>query len=193
MVFDLSTTNILLAGAVVALFVAFIFILMKLQPTTESKQSQEPRTNVDKEKPQPLQAPQPLRTSPPSPKPVESSTISSKPSAPATQITRPTPTENQAKLGIPTPTPSRIENREIPKQNKTAPPPAKAELTPTRKDCIHFYGYLHSLPKNTPIPDECFGCVKIVDCLINPNSTSSSSNSNGSHNSSHNSKKRGWL
>jgi hypothetical protein len=163
---------------------------MKLKPTTEDKQSQEPRTNVDREKPQPIQAPQPLKTFPSSPKPVESSTIS-KPSAPLTQIPRPTPTESQAKPSIPTPTPSRIESREPPRQNKTAQVPVKAELTPTRKDCIHFYGYLHSLPKNTPIPDECFGCVKIVDCLISPNSTSS--NSNGNHNSSHNSKKRGWL
>jgi type IV secretory pathway VirB10-like protein len=186
MPFDLSTTNILLAGAVVALFVAFIFILMKLQPTTESKQSQEPRTNVDKEKPQPLQAPQPLRTLPPSPKPAESATIS-KPPVPIAQTSKSQPIGNQVKPSVLTP--PRSENRDIPKQNKTAPTPVKPELTPTRKDCIHFYGYLHSLPKNTPIPDECFGCVKIVDCLINPNSSNSSSNSN----SNRNSKKRGWL
>ena len=189
MSFDLSTTNILLAGAVVALFVAFIFILMKLQPTTESKQTQEQGTNTDEEKPQPLQTSQPLKTLSPSPKSVESSTISSRPSAPAMQTPRPTPTENQAKPSVLTP--PRIENREIPKQNKTAQAPTRAELTPTRKDCIHFYGYLHSLPKNTPIPDECFGCVKIVDCLINPNSAGS--NSSGNRNSNHNSKKRGWL
>jgi len=174
MSFDLSTTNILLAGAVAALFIAFVFVLMKLKPTPENKPSQEPRTNVDKEKPQlPMSPPLP-RTLPPSPKPVETSIISSKPPAQMTQ----------AKPSIPTPAPARIEPREIPKQNKTAPPPAKAELAPTRKDCIHFYGYLHSLPKNTPIPDECFGCVKIVDCLISPNSSLTS-------NSNHNSKKRG--
>jgi len=190
MSFDLSTTNILLAGAVVALFIAFIFILMKLQPT-ESKPSQEQGTNIDKEKPQPLQPSQQQRAlPPPSPKPVESSTIG-KPSAQLTQTPRPMPTEIQTKPSFPPPPPPRTENRETPKQNKTVSPSVKSELTPTRKDCIHFYGYLHSLPKNTPIPDECFGCVKIVDCLINPNSTSS--NSNGSRNSSHNSKKRGWL
>jgi hypothetical protein len=185
MSFDLSTTNILLAGAVVALFIAFIFVLMKLKPTTEDKQSQEPRANVEKEKPQLFQAPQPPRTLQPPVKPIENSSISSKPPAPVIQAPRASPVKNQAKPTVLTP-PS-IENREPPKQNKTAPPPAKAELAPTRKDCIHFYGYLHSLPKNTPIPDECFGCVKIVDCLINPNPTVSRLSSN----SNHNSKKRG--
>ena len=172
MSFDLSTTNILLAGAIVALFVAFIFILMKLQPTTESKQTQEQGTNIDEEKPQPLQTSQPLKTLSSSPKSVESSTISSRPTAPVTQISRPAPTENQTRPSIPTSTaPPRIENREIPKQNKTASPQVKPELTPTRKDCIHFYGYLHSLPKNTPIPDECFGCPRVMQCLF-PNEIS---------------------
>jgi len=31
--------------------------------------------------------------------------------------------------------------------------------------CAHKFGYLKNLPKNTPIPDECFGCPRIVDCL----------------------------
>jgi hypothetical protein len=181
--------NILLAGAIAALFIAFIFVLMKLNPTTENKQSQEQRTNIDKEKPQLLQSPQPPRTLPPSLKSAESSISGSKPTVQTTQAPKAPLVDNQAKQSFPPPTPVRIETREIPKQNKTAPTPVKPELTPTRKDCIHFYGYLHSLPKNTPIPDECFGCVKIVDCLINPNSSNSSSNSN----SNRNSKKRGWL
>ena len=36
------------------------------------------------------------------------------------------------------------------------------------KDCLHFFGYLGGLAKNTPIPGECFGCQRIVDCLITP-------------------------
>ena len=31
--------------------------------------------------------------------------------------------------------------------------------------CTHKFGYLNSLPKNTPIPVECFGCPQIVECL----------------------------
>jgi len=32
-------------------------------------------------------------------------------------------------------------------------------------DCPHFFGYVRRLPKNTPIPDECLGCSRIVECL----------------------------
>ena len=32
--------------------------------------------------------------------------------------------------------------------------------------CAHKFGYLRSLPKNTPIPDECFGCPQILECLV---------------------------
>jgi len=31
--------------------------------------------------------------------------------------------------------------------------------------CPHKFGYLKNLPRNTPIPDECFGCPKVVECL----------------------------
>lgn len=34
------------------------------------------------------------------------------------------------------------------------------------KGCSYKFGYLRSLPKNTPIPDECFGCPKIIQCLM---------------------------
>jgi len=33
------------------------------------------------------------------------------------------------------------------------------------KKCSHFFGYVRTLPKNTPIPDECLWCPSIVDCL----------------------------
>jgi len=32
--------------------------------------------------------------------------------------------------------------------------------------CTHKFGHLRSLPKNTPIPDECFGCPQILECLV---------------------------
>jgi hypothetical protein len=31
--------------------------------------------------------------------------------------------------------------------------------------CQHAFGHLSGLAKNTPIPDECFGCPQILDCL----------------------------
>jgi Ca2+/Na+ antiporter len=32
--------------------------------------------------------------------------------------------------------------------------------------CPHKFGYLKSLRKNAPIPDECFGCPRILECLM---------------------------
>jgi hypothetical protein len=34
------------------------------------------------------------------------------------------------------------------------------------QECVHHFGYLRNLPKNTPVPDECFGCPKILRCLF---------------------------
>jgi type IV secretory pathway VirB10-like protein len=32
--------------------------------------------------------------------------------------------------------------------------------------CVHKFGYLKTVPRNTPIPDECFGCPRILECLM---------------------------
>ena len=32
--------------------------------------------------------------------------------------------------------------------------------------CPYHFGYLKQHPKNTPIPNECFTCTKIMECLI---------------------------
>jgi hypothetical protein len=31
--------------------------------------------------------------------------------------------------------------------------------------CPHSFGYLSTLPKGSPLPEECFLCPKVVDCL----------------------------
>ncbi|MDI6847823.1 MAG: hypothetical protein QMD23_06835 [Candidatus Bathyarchaeia archaeon] len=32
--------------------------------------------------------------------------------------------------------------------------------------CVHYFGFLNTLPKNTAIPDECLVCPKILQCNI---------------------------
>jgi hypothetical protein len=34
-----------------------------------------------------------------------------------------------------------------------------------RTKCPHHLGYLSKLPKNTPIPEECFFCSRLVECI----------------------------
>jgi hypothetical protein len=32
--------------------------------------------------------------------------------------------------------------------------------------CPHHFGYLSELPKTTPIPEGCFFCPKVVECIV---------------------------
>jgi len=34
------------------------------------------------------------------------------------------------------------------------------------QECAHHFGYLRNQPRGTPVPDECFGCKKILRCLF---------------------------
>ena len=43
----------------------------------------------------------------------------------------------------------------------------KAEAKPEiNVKCQHYFGYLKKRPKNTPIPDECLTCDKMIECLV---------------------------
>ncbi len=53
-----------------------------------------------------------------------------------------------------------------------------AENKPVEEiDCLHDFGYLKSLPKGKPIPDECLSCRKIVECKHSHPSKSTDSQS----------------
>jgi len=32
--------------------------------------------------------------------------------------------------------------------------------------CVHYFGFLNSIPKDVPIPDECLVCPKVLQCNI---------------------------
>jgi len=49
--------------------------------------------------------------------------------------------------------------------------PVKTEKTESSEatqpsGCPHHFGYLGQHPKNTPIPNECLTCTKIMECLV---------------------------
>jgi hypothetical protein len=53
-----------------------------------------------------------------------------------------------------------------PKVTRESPVPIPPNLTQLRPpNCRHFFGYLRKLPKNASMPDDCFGCPKMVECL----------------------------
>lgn len=48
-------------------------------------------------------------------------------------------------------------------------PEVKVETKPSSENpstCCHYLGYLKNRPKNTPVPEECFTCIKMLDCMV---------------------------
>ncbi len=44
-------------------------------------------------------------------------------------------------------------------------PPIESDKEKNHIKCLHHFGYLSKLPKNTPIPEECFFCSRVVECI----------------------------
>jgi hypothetical protein len=58
------------------------------------------------------------------------------------------------------------EEEEAPEQIEAPKPKTPSETIHARPpECSHFFGYLKGIPKNTLIPDECFRCPKMVQCI----------------------------
>ena len=62
--------------------------------------------------------------------------------------TRPAPVETQEETATPESIVDRLE------ENKLEDEPG----------CTHELGYLKTLPRKTPVPDECLSCSKIIEC-----------------------------
>jgi len=165
---ELSTIDILLIAAVVTLFILFVTVLMKLSPSTETKEKLQTgmqfENEVETEKHKSPQTPSPIIPQNQSLTRINNTQrVAQKlPVAVTPQIGG---SSTQSKQEIPTPTPTFNQPQEIPKPEKTVPP-TKPESASSKRDCLHHFGYLRTLPKNAPIPDECFGCQKIVECLV---------------------------
>ncbi len=158
--FEFSVFDLVLSVCVMVLIVLFVTTLLKLNPSKENEQSQ--REVYEKEQ--------------------ESALFQRQPSVPpvswqSAERTTPQKTQRMPQLVVGAtadgtsqesleeiPPPSEI--REPPKQPKTTTSTKQTSKSAVDKDCLHHFGYLNGLPKNTPIPGECFGCPKIVDCLI---------------------------
>jgi len=52
----------------------------------------------------------------------------------------------------------------IERQETIFPMPVENEKTDVQR-CPYHFGYLGEHPKNTPIPNECLTCIKIMECL----------------------------
>jgi len=62
-----------------------------------------------------------------------------------------------------------VEKRSAKKRKQASEAVSVAEQSAGReseeKVCPHYVGYLTTLPKGSPFPDECFGCRNVIQCL----------------------------
>ena len=141
------------------LLVIYVLILIRLEPSLKSKKSTE--VNLNSEIQQQSQKKNPGKNSIQPTTLVETKEIVEE--LPRTLEPLEKPKAQFQTLKEPTPPPPKEvsktkelithEAKKIPK--KGGPP-----------GCSYYFGYLGQLPKNTPIPDECLGCLKIMECLI---------------------------
>lgn len=156
--------NIVLIVATAIIIISYAILIIKLKPSIET----EPSTNryLERRKSTPIE---PKRLGKPT-SPAETKKITSEEPASAVEtqkapkkLTESIQTEAHAET-------AEIAETEEEQKPKKAEEAKKSFLLFGERDfegCPHKYGYLNSLPKNTPIPDECFGCPQIVECLRN--------------------------
>jgi len=56
--------------------------------------------------------------------------------------------------------------REAQKETATRQTKPSTKQTDVNFQCSHQFGFLKQLPRNTAVPDECFGCPKVMQCLF---------------------------
>jgi hypothetical protein len=186
--FEISFIDIILTIAITILITLYVTVLIRLKPS--------PKTTIDEytkkqRKGYPLETFQKTQT----PKPItiaeaiqmrqtSTATIETtkEPEMPRTTKTPKAPIvyiENHSKREDKQEVPKTPEKLEAPKTEEEQPPMPPPKQTPTSPpmsvdmglpkgspECAHHFGYLRTLPKNTPIPDECFGCTRIMECFM---------------------------
>lgn len=165
--FDFSVFDLVLSLGVIVLIALFVVTLWKLNPGKETTRSKDEEIRIEEH--EPMFSYQQNRTR--SQSDVQPSQIDTRQSG-RKSISQSTPSPKVV-VSAAIDGDSQISTEETPEPNEYVEPPK--QTTPSSKstqknaldkDCFHFFGYLNGLPRNTPIPGECFGCQKIVDCLV---------------------------
>jgi hypothetical protein len=182
--FDLSFIDIALLIAITALIVLYVTLLLRLKPSTkptleahldeethiegethieEERGPEKPRTTIG-DQTRRLEIPEEPR------KPVEASETREKLFVPVGNREVPEEPEVQIETGevpeIPKMPEEPVESFEFPKAEEETLAAKPPKVSPkSSSECPHYFGYLKKLPKNVPIPDECLGCVRIMECL----------------------------
>jgi len=152
LLFELAFDTLLMA-VMAGILIFYVILVIKLKPSNETEQKSSFKKPIERmesiEKPVAAAETQKVTSEEPI-LPVETQKV---PEEPIVSI--PTQTGAQVEAG---------ENQKKRKEKESK----KSLFLYGKKDfegCPHNFGYLKDLPKNTPIPDECFGCPKVIECL----------------------------
>lgn len=177
--------DLMLTVAVVILVVMFVTLLLKLNPSSEKNKGsnedfvQEPSESQSALRSESLpyqtvpDSMDALRSSLPKVRVVDSwqsremGTSSAKPRAdtPRIVVSADTSGASEVEEKPEASTSDYLQRRPEPSEPHVEPDSKPFTGQNSESDCLHKYGYLKGLPKNRPIPNECFGCSRIVECL----------------------------
>jgi len=146
--FEVSFIDIALLIAITVLVILYVTLLLRLKPSTETTISRQPQRELPPTK---------ELATPPSTEPELSIEEQERPEKSLVPEEKPKPAIS---VEIPEEFPEEpMEPTETLESKKEKPHPTSPP------ECPHYFGYLRKLPKNVPIPDECLGCLRIVECL----------------------------
>jgi len=158
--FELSIIDIALLIAITIIMILDISLLLKPKPSTETtinrQPQREPRTEDPAMPPATMQHELPIEEQERPERPI----VPEETPEPKISVEIPETPETPEKPE------ESLEYSETPTTEEPVEPteaPESREETPL--ECPHYFGYLKKFPKNVPIPDECLGCLRIVECL----------------------------
>lgn len=184
---ELSMFDLVMTIAVVVLVLMFITLLLKLNPSSEKKQifDEDIVQETSKSKSLLSSEPQPHQTLPNlqhSPEPTspkfgtvdswqnqqigKKGSASQEPREEAQRIVASATVGGASEVKKEPEMPSAYQLQAQRRTAEPSPKPVTMAQNSREKECPHKFGYLRDLPKNRPIPNECFGCPKIVECLV---------------------------
>lgn len=150
--FEFSMTNLVITAAILILAALYIVILLKLKPSTKNKDQHKKDVLPEKREPPPQNGLIFVNS-------LKTKEKATPPQGAQTQVNSQKIEHPLAKTSATRPSAPEDRNQEAPKHV------VKQETRPSNLHCAHHFGYLRTLPKNTPIPSECLGCRQVVDCM----------------------------
>ena len=157
--FEFSLFDIILMAGIFILIVLYVALVIRLKPSLKIKKESAEK-DADSETPPRSPKEKPAEVSPQPTKPLQTKDKAEKlptyvepQKAPRVEIQKPI-------RAIPSSSQEALKMKELLIQK------AKAAQKGGPPGCSYYLGFLGELPKNTPIPDTCLGCLKIMECLV---------------------------